>query len=783
MTTKGSPSMKKKPNYKYMIAKCQEIIKNFNPVTHSVDTICLEHLGDVNLPTSSPENLFVQQIVYGWSKEKPVLKAFIDDYYADYAARVLRVDITLYTILAYMAIFRIKEMGWQKFKEICLSQEPSKIATFCGYIFNKENLWHRLRASWMRVRDLEYTEKVLIPECEKYTSESNTFIFELEGNAAANAAAEEARKEMEAKGEVGLKKVAKKASTRPQSPKLTKTRLPVIPEPERISQAVDANEVPVWLNNTSIAKLDKQSKERRQTNRETTSSKYGPKHEFMFHETKGGKSVEEVRRLMEEQATKDLRFDSSYVNPVPDFAKMPAQVRLNASTIYREDALYRKQQAKDAQILKNYEEELRDPTEFYLWQADLRDKDESDQLKLVALRREQARQSAVEAKYAMENQYQDNLSVASMIRKQSENIKEKKSLEQEIEILKKQEIVQKIQEVRDTRPSIELKKVVEKRLKTAAEVRVELEKARVAKDAEDKVTEAIKADRIMQLRAINTVHKKHIKVFDPTQSSGIGILDEISYMEMKERSDQDKRRMKEDEDYKRQEIIAQKQKRASDLQRRAESMLHARQVKADANQAYYKNKKEAEKREEDKKEMARADAGIELERDLKERREHARVEKDRLLAEQEMIRKKQQFLGAAMGQVEEARAEQMMRAKEREINHVQSHVRDLALMNEASNKKDRLNKQTFKKGERKAHEGMMKEREASFQYERKIAVGKIKTSVIEKKDMFKSGQLQHQRTETVKIEHNPYAQRMNEESLTKAGSTRYTTGRHSISAS
>ena len=50
------------------------------------------------------------------------------------------------------------------------------------------------------------------------------------------------------------------------------------------------------------------------------------------------------------------------------FNKLTAKVRLNNSTIYREDYLYRKKQANDAKILKNYEEELRDPIEYFLWQ-------------------------------------------------------------------------------------------------------------------------------------------------------------------------------------------------------------------------------------------------------------------------------------------------------------------------------------------------------------------------------------------------------------------------------
>lgn len=59
---------------KFIIDKCMELIKIFNPVTHSIDTLCLEHLGDVTSPDAKPENVLIQQIVYGWAKEKAVLK-------------------------------------------------------------------------------------------------------------------------------------------------------------------------------------------------------------------------------------------------------------------------------------------------------------------------------------------------------------------------------------------------------------------------------------------------------------------------------------------------------------------------------------------------------------------------------------------------------------------------------------------------------------------------------------------------------------------------------------
>ena len=43
----------------WMVSKCQELIRTFNPVTHSVDTHCLEALGDVKSPVSTPDRVEV----------------------------------------------------------------------------------------------------------------------------------------------------------------------------------------------------------------------------------------------------------------------------------------------------------------------------------------------------------------------------------------------------------------------------------------------------------------------------------------------------------------------------------------------------------------------------------------------------------------------------------------------------------------------------------------------------------------------------------------------------
>lgn len=68
----------------------------------------------------------------------------------------------------------------------------------------QENLWNTLRSSWMKVRDLEYVENQLIPRLEKYVIDVLRFSMELEKNAVENAAAEAAKEEMRAKGQILL---------------------------------------------------------------------------------------------------------------------------------------------------------------------------------------------------------------------------------------------------------------------------------------------------------------------------------------------------------------------------------------------------------------------------------------------------------------------------------------------------------------------------------------------------------------------------------------------------
>lgn len=606
-------------------------------------------------------------------------------------------------------------------------------------------------------------EDELIASIEACMPEISRFCAELQEKAMGLAAAKAAKEEAQKAGLVGLGKVEKKRTTRPVSPNLSKPRLPVIPEPERIEQRVQAHEIPSNLNKLTLQDLEKKRLEDSETTRKKVNEKYGPQHEFRFNETKGGKKIEELRKEIEEERAKELQFDKKFGGSPPKFDRMPAKVAINTSSILREDYLFRQQQKQDALILKKYEEDLRDPTEYYSWQSAMREEDRIVRLQQVALRRELAKQSAEQAKEAVLRQQRDNKEVASLLREQGTHIQQAQKVAEEILQIQNQQAAQELAEARDRLPQEAKIRVLKQREEVGKEVRSQL--AVMRENLEDEIQQEalIRADRIRQLRAENTVHRESIRVFDPTESSGLGFLDEMSYMEMKERLARLKLEQESQEINKRQDIEEQKRQRAEALEARAGNIQRVRAQRTKATQAYYQEKKNQLAQQQRQEEEAREAAAALLAQELSVHRQKKKEEKRLLQEEQERIKRQQQYLGAALGAVEEMRMDQQQRAQEREISTRQEDAKRSAKLEEESRNQDRCNRQVSKQRDMMEHALKMKAQEKQISSEKKVAIEKLKTEQIFKKTQVREGHVQHEKTKTVTIEHNPYANRISQE--------------------
>ena len=61
-----------------------------------------------------PSQVFQKQVLYGCVRFKRALKVFLSSFFYNNAAKCARSDYTMYMVLGYLALFRLKELGWSE---------------------------------------------------------------------------------------------------------------------------------------------------------------------------------------------------------------------------------------------------------------------------------------------------------------------------------------------------------------------------------------------------------------------------------------------------------------------------------------------------------------------------------------------------------------------------------------------------------------------------------------------------------------------------------------------
>jgi hypothetical protein len=278
------------------------------------------------------------------------------------------------------------------------------------------------------------------------------------------------------------------------------------------------------------------------------------------------------REALAEEHEKRLEEEIKYVTPqIVDPSKAlsaadKASVRLNAAAVLREDALLRKKQEEEAALIKRYESELRDDSEYYEWQAKMRDRDERKRLEEVEQRRVQMILTDEAAKEARIQAERDNHRFASEMRREAGAIRELTKAEQEQVLLEKQKMVDDVKEMeKNVRPAVEA--VYEEKKMMGMELRAEVKKLAEEEAERRAKEEAERMEVVRQIRALESLPVDRNAHFDPTSVSANSthLLEAMSLAELKERLSMVQNLQKQKEEEKRSEIIAEKQAREADL--------------------------------------------------------------------------------------------------------------------------------------------------------------------------------------------------------------------------
>ena len=123
-------------------------------------------------------------------------------------------------------------------------------------------------------------------------------------------------------------------------------------------------------------------------------------------------------------------------------------VKLNAATMFREDALFRTKQEQEAANINTYEAELRDCADFYHWQLDMRARDQKTRYEQIARTRNLARASAEEAQQARLDKLVHNRQTALLGVAERDAMQTQLCLEKNLSLLKKRQLVSALKQGR-----------------------------------------------------------------------------------------------------------------------------------------------------------------------------------------------------------------------------------------------------------------------------------------------------------------------------------------------
>jgi len=534
-------------------------------------------------------------------------------FYNDMAASVLRADYTLYLILAYLTIFRLEELSFTEYRKFLDSQEPDKVNAFLLYTFDVPRLANSVKWDWLKIFDLEYVEDHMLRPISESAVNAESLRLEILSKASGLAAEKDAPAEMAG---------AKRQLTIPVSPRLTRPAPRIVPAPDKISQEVKATEMPRYLDRTNVEQIILEKEARRAAELEKTLKKYSESkvQPFELHETRN--TIDKARLAAEQKLAAELLFDSKPGPAVP--LRLPtkkAEFRMNTAAYLREDALYTKKQAEEAKLIEAYESELRDSTQFYQWQTSMKEQDVKDRLEQVERVRSLAKLSAAEAQAAMEQQRQDNASVAERIKIESEEMQKQLQYETEMQRVMNQELVHEMIQVREHAPREAQARMFEQRKERRSAVHDEMTALLAEREAEAERKHEERLERAKQLKALNEVHPVPVKVFDPTESIGLGLLGEMSLVEMKERLAINKVRESEVENSRRSDILTSKQKHNLNLRKRIENIERIRAAASHANKAAREKKVSKQLAEEQQREQEHNVANLRLLGELEAQRD------------------------------------------------------------------------------------------------------------------------------------------------------------------
>ena len=438
-------------------------------------------------------------------------------------------------------------------------------------------------------------------------------------------------------------------------------------EPNKIEVNFKMKPLPLAnYHKTSLKQIEEERNERLEKLRKRTLCE-----PFDFETEKRPMNYDKIKEEVEKKLNDTLDFDKKYSNKIPDFSKINADVKYNEAAIIREEFLIDKNKKEIEKEMNRRLIEKTDDKEFNRWVSEMKIKEDIENLEKIQKR-----------KFALEMTRETTLTCKEKYQRinQLKNLEHKKELAENA--IKKERKKQK-ELIKNKNLIIEINKgldnIVHNKIKRTNENKELFKNIKnninelTAKAIIEKKLELERRDEIVrQIRELEKLPMIRTTGFDPTETQGIGLLEEMSLVELKERLDIQKKMLNEQIKSKKEENKLKNEERVDEIIQKANIILEHRDKLRNLKEIERKEKKDAKIQKENLLREIR-------EKNLFEMREKMQNKKDQLRKEDEIFQRKirdiqlqRQFLQLGHAAVEEKVHKMIEEGLERKINNEQN---------------------------------------------------------------------------------------------------------------
>jgi len=549
---------------------------------------------------------------------------------------------------------------------------------FLKFLFNKNIIENVLRPDWLTLYEESYVDSKLIASLYKNKELLSDLLINIMSKAqGVNLSSKDSMvKPSSSLGRVDLPISNKKPLTIPEPFNLTQPKPKRIQAPMQISnRVIQAKPLPYEdFRKNNLEQMENKRKERLEIIKENVIKKYNEAKPIELETMKRPTNIEKISEMVNKKIESELQFNNKYTSQAIDFNNKPANLKYNETAILREEYMIQKKKKLEEEELQKILIEKNNKNDYEKWRKEMEERDEILRLEEIQKRKlelELNREIAVD--YYNQRILQNKLMVAKHREEEQTKLNEKQfELQKELE--EKKKLVKEIEKERENIIE-EREKLIKKNKELFSQQILEYKDSVLKAREEKRIEDEKKKEIIRQIRELEKIPIKRTKGFDPTETAGHGILEEMSLVELRERLDQQKKFMEEYLTAKREENLLKIEEKNENLLEKANTISEHREMLRNLKENERKQRKEAQEQLKNKQKEIREKSLFDVKNKFEKKKEKIRREEEEFHKKIREIKLQQQFLQQGKTVLEEKAMKQIEDGLERKMNNKQN--RDL----------------------------------------------------------------------------------------------------------